>query len=161
VATRAGIDPGSVVVASEARHRRGVAGRRLVSTPDEAEALAARARRAPHMTIVALHSPVAAEPDRWAARMLQALEPGAVWGVAGATHKSEDVAAWADGLGGMDALAMEDMASTVSPARALATGIPVACLDGQRATPALWAALIAGRLLVEQAGRSAAGMDRS
>jgi hypothetical protein len=34
----------------------------------------------------------------------------------------------------------------------LATGIPVASLDGRRATPALWAAVIAGRLLLERVG---------
>jgi hypothetical protein len=78
-----------------------------------------------------------------------------VWGVAGATHKAEDVAAWADGLGGIDALAVEDSASTISPAQVLATGIPVASLDGQRATPVLWAALIAARLMVATLGAHA------
>jgi hypothetical protein len=158
LADREGIDLDTVVVASQARHRRGVAARQLVASPDEAADLAERSRRLPHPLIVALHAPVSAEPDRWATRVLAALAPTAVWGVASATHKSEDLAAWADGLGGFDALALEDLSATTSPADALAAGIPVASLDGRHATPALWAALIAARLLLARAaGRSPTG----
>jgi hypothetical protein len=158
LADREGIDLDTVVVASQARHRRGVASRQLVAAPDEAAGLAERSRRLPHPLIVALHAPVSAEPDRWATRMLAALAPTAVWGVASATHKSEDLAAWADGLGGFDALALEDLSATTSPADVLAAGIPVASLDGRHATPALWAALIAARLLLARAvSRSDAG----
>ena len=89
--------------------------------------------------------------------MLAALAPTAVWGVAGATHKSEDLAAWADGLGGFDALALEDISATSSPADVLAAGIPVASLDGRHATPALWAALIAARLLLARAASRSTG----
>ncbi len=159
LADREGIDLDTVVVASQARHRRGVASRQLVAAPDEAADLAERSRRLPHPLIVALHAPVSAEPDRWATRMLAALAPTAVWGVASATHKSEDLAAWADGLGGFDALALEDLSATTSPADVLAAGIPVASLDGRHATPALWAALIAARLLLARAvSRSGAGV---
>jgi hypothetical protein len=157
LADREGIDLDTIVVASQARHRRGVASRHLVASPDEAADLAERSRRLPHPLIVAIHAPVSAESDRWATRMLAALAPTAVWGVASATHKSEDLAAWADGLGGFDALAVEDLSATTSPADVLATGIPVASLDGRHATPALWAALIAARLLLARAaGRSSA-----
>jgi hypothetical protein len=147
IADRVGVDLEAVVVASQARHRRGIASRHLVATPDEAVELVARSRRGTGPTIIAMHAPVSADPDRWATRMLVALAPTAVWGVAPATVKAQDLGAWADGLGGLDALAMDDMAATSSPAQALAAGVPVACLDGQRATPALWAALIAARLL--------------
>jgi hypothetical protein len=158
LAYREGIDVETIVVASQARHRRGVAARLLVSSPEEAADLAERSRRLPHPLIVAMHAPVSAEPDRWATRMLAALAPTAVWGVAPATHKSEDLAAWAEGLGGLDALALEDLSSTTSPADVLAAGIPVASLDGRHATPALWAALIAARLLLARvAGRTSTG----
>ena len=134
------------------------AARLLVASPDEAADLAERSRRLPHPLVVAMHAPVSAEPDRWATRMLAALAPTAVWGVAPATHKSEDLAAWAEGLGGLDALALEDLSATTSPADGLAAGIPVASLDGRHATPALWAALIAARLLLARAaGRSSTG----
>jgi hypothetical protein len=151
LADREGIDLDTVVVASQARHRRGVSARHLVASPEVAADLAERSRRLPHPLIVAMHAPVSAEPDRWATRMLAALAPTAVWGVAPATHKSEDLAAWADGLGGLDALALEDLSATTSPADVLAAGIPVASLDGRHATPALWAALIAARLLLARA----------
>ncbi len=157
LADREGIDLDTIVVASQARHRRGVASRQLVASPDQAADLAERSRRLPHALIVALHAPVSAEPDRWATRMLAALAPTAVWGVAGATHKSEDLAAWADGLGGFDALALEDISATSSPADVLAAGIPVASLDGRHATPALWAALIAARLLLARAASRSTG----
>jgi hypothetical protein len=159
VAEETGTDPATVVVASEARHRRGVAAHQLISSTDHAAELAARGRRAPHLTIVAMHAPVSAVPDRWASRILDALRPTAVWGVVGATHKGEDLEAWAAGLDGLDALVVEETASTLSPATALTTGIPVARLDGQRATPALWAALIAGRLLLAEAATHAAGRE--
>ena len=83
--------------------------------------------------------------------MLAALAPVIVWGSRLATHKSEDLAAWAEGIGGIDALALEDLGTTTSPADVLGAGIPVATLDGQHATPALWAALIAARLLLTRA----------
>ncbi len=156
LADRAGIDLDTIVVASQARHRRGVMARHRLSTPEEAAELASRSRRMPHPVIVAMHAPVSAEPDRWAMRLLAALSPAAVWGVASATHKCEDLAAWGEGLGGLDALALEDLAATTSPADALASGIPVAILDGQHATPALWAALIAARLLIARVAASAA-----
>ena len=161
LADRQGIDLDTVVVASQARHRRGVAACHLVASPEEAADLAVRSRRLPHPLLVAMHAPVSAEPDRWATRMLAALAPTAVWGVAPATHKSEDLAAWADSLGGLDALALEDLSATTSPADVLAAGIPVASLDGRQATPALWAALIAARLLLAHvAGRHSSGAIR-
>ncbi len=158
LADRQGIDLDTIVVASQARHRRGAAARHLVASPDEAADLAERSRRLSHPLFVAMHAPVSAEPDRWATRMLAALAPTSVWGVAPATHKSEDLAAWADGLGGLDALALEDLSATTSPADVLAAGIPVASLDGRPATPALWAALIAARLLLAHvSGRHCTG----
>jgi hypothetical protein len=69
-----------------------------------------------------------------------------VWGVVGADRKCEDIEAWSDSLGGLDALAVEHLERTVSPASVLRLGIPVARVDGQQATPALWAVLLAERL---------------
>jgi hypothetical protein len=149
LAERAGMAQDEVVVASRAKHRTGVAARSLVSTAEDVKQLLARARRSKSPTIIAMHAPVSACPGVWAERMLSALSPTAVWGIAGATHKAEDLAAWAEGLGGLDALAVDELSSTVSPAQVLASGIPVASIEGQRATAALWAALIASRLLLQ------------
>jgi hypothetical protein len=69
-----------------------------------------------------------------------------VWGVVDATCKTEDVAMWAETIGGVDALALENVEVTVSPAAALGLGIPVARLNGQPATASRWAALVMARL---------------
>ncbi|HXQ62735.1 MAG TPA: hypothetical protein VN796_10400, partial [Acidimicrobiales bacterium] len=66
--------------------------------------------------------------------------------VVDATAKAEDVAAWAEALGGIDALALENLEATVSPASALGVGIPVARIDGQPATAARWVAAIVDRM---------------
>ncbi len=76
----------------------------------------------------------------WATHLIAALRPTAVWGVVDSTSKTEDVAAWAEALGGLDALALENTDATVSPAAALGAGIAVARIDGQPATAARWAA---------------------
>ena len=96
--------------------------------------------------VVALTAPAGARDLRWAEAMLDALEPTAVWGVVGADRKNEDIAAWSDALGGIDALAVEHLDRTTSPASVLRLGIPVARVEGQKATPALWAVLLAERL---------------
>jgi hypothetical protein len=82
----------------------------------------------------------------WARHMLAALEPTAVWGVVEASRKTEDVVAWSEDLGKVDALLVEAIGSTTSPAAILGPGIPVARLDGRPADPAAWAALLAARL---------------
>ncbi|MCU1375931.1 MAG: hypothetical protein JWO68_3217 [Actinomycetia bacterium] len=97
-------------------------------------------------SVVALTAPSGAGDLRWAESMLDALEPSAVWGVVDAGRKPEDVQAWSDALGGLDALALEHLEATVSPAAVLQLGIPVARLEGQKATPALWAVLLAERI---------------
>jgi hypothetical protein len=83
-------------------------------------------------------------------RAIAALRPATVIGIVDAVVKAEDIVAWADGLGGVDALALAGVHTTHSPAAVLRTGIPVARLDGHPASPARWAATVAD--LVE-AGR--------
>ena len=63
-----------------------------------------------------------------------------------ATRKTEDVAAWMHRLGGLDALAINDVDATVSPAAVLQLDVPVGRIDGRTASPALWAALLTERL---------------
>ena len=97
-------------------------------------------------TVVSLNAPAGTRDLRWASSMLDALEPDQVWGLVGADRKCEDVADWADGLGGVDVLAVDQLDQTVSPAAVLQLGIPVGRIDGQRATPALWAVVLTERL---------------
>jgi hypothetical protein len=89
----------------------------------------------------------------WARHVLAALRPTAVWGLVDAWAKPDDIRSWAVRLGGIDALAVENVGATSSPATSLLAGIPVALLDGAPASAARWAALVA-----DAAGRVA---DRS
>ena len=84
--------------------------------------------------------------DGWARRILDALEPTMVWGAVDASRKPEDVSAWAEHVGGIDALAVSRLDETVSPAAVLRCGIPVGRIDGAAATPAEWTARLAPRL---------------
>ncbi len=151
LAVEVGLDPAQVLVAADRRPRRRVDPRLLLRCVEDAAELTARRRRSRTPTVMAMDAPVSAAPDPWAPRLLDTLMPTAVWGVASATQKVEDVAAWAEAIGGLAALALTDMAATASPAQILGLGIPVASLDGRQATPALWAALLIGRLVLGQA----------
>jgi hypothetical protein len=98
-------------------------------------------------SVVAIEQPVRAGASKWASEMLKALEPALCWGVAEASHKPEDVAAWSRALGGLDVLALVDLEGTTTPAAALATAIPVGSLDGEPATAQVWARLLCSRLM--------------
>jgi hypothetical protein len=84
--------------------------------------------------------------SEWARDLLDELEPDMVWGVVPAERKSEDVAAWAVEIGGMDVMALTGADKTVSPATVLRLGIPVGLLDWRLATPEAWADLLTDRL---------------
>ncbi len=103
-------------------------------------------RRRERPSVVVIDTELAAEKPAWAYHVLAALEPEATWGVVDATRKTEDVAAWISGLGGVDALAVNDIDATASPAAVLQLDVPVGRIDGRPATPALWAALLTERV---------------
>ncbi len=158
LAVEAGTAAGEVHVAAAKRPRRRVERRLLVAGPDDADHLMAERRRTSTVTVVALDAPVSARPDPFCHDLLDALVPTAVWGLVSATHKAEDVAAWAEALGGLDALAVADATSSTTPGSLLELGIPVASLDGRAATPALWAAVLVGQLLLARGGTSTLGL---
>ncbi len=97
--------------------------------------------------VIAIPGPAGPNVE-WASELLDALEPDMVWGVVDADRKCEDVAAWSDGLGGIDVLALEKISSTVTPGAILGLGIPVGRIDGEPASPELWADLLTRRLAV-------------
>jgi hypothetical protein len=130
---------GEVVVAS--RKRGGEI--RTVEDADERRR-AWRRRRTP--TLVVVDSPFGIAGDPWAADVLDAFEPVLVVGHVDAARKPEDVRAWAEGLGGLDAIALDGLAGTTTPAAVLGVGLPVALLEGETATPARWAAALTDRL---------------
>ena len=98
-----------------------------------------------HPTVVVVDAPIG-RPRPWAREMLAAVEPTTAWGVAAACRKLEDVSAWSNLVGGLDAIALNGTDDTVSPASVLHLGVPVALVDGERATPELWADLLMERL---------------
>lgn len=116
--------------------------RRVQGAAEAAERAGGWRRQA--LAVVAVDCPTGRHGQRWAAEVLASLRPSAVWGAIDGRAKPEDVAAWAAGLGGLDALALCQLGETVSPAAVLHAGIPVAWIDGERATAARWVATLMG-----------------
>ena len=148
VAAELGVRPSEIAVAAlEGTTRSRRPGYR-VRTPDEAADLSAGWRR-DGVGVVVVHASSAEADRRWAREMLRAMRPSCVWGLARASTKPEDVERWANDIGGVDALVVDEVAGTVTPAAILSAGIPVVRLDGEPATPERWAdvvaALAAGR----------------
>jgi hypothetical protein len=148
VAAELGVRPSEIAVAAlEGTTRSRRPGYR-VRTPDEAADLSAGWRR-DGVGVVVVHASSAEADRRWAREMLRAMRPSCVWGLARASTKPEDVGRWANDVGGVDALVVDEVAGTVTPAAILSAGIPVVRLDGEPATPERWAdvvaALAAGR----------------
>ncbi len=145
LAAELSVDPDEVVVASQANDDRLPPWLHLADAHSAAQRRRAWWRRG-RLTLVAVDNTEATDDARWTRGMLDAIEPTLAWGVVDATRKPEDVTAWADKLGALDAIALENIRATVSPAAILHTGIPVARIDGRRATPERWAQLLATRL---------------
>lgn len=118
-----------------------------VRTPSDLEG-AREAWRRPWVsgTVIAVGIPPGGRHTGWGRDLLDALDPDLVFGVVDADRKCDDVATWAHELGGLDALALERLDATVSPASLLSLGIPVARLDGRPATPDSWAEVLTRRL---------------
>ena len=107
------------------------------------------------LTIVAVDAPLRADAH-WTAQMLAIWSPAAVWGLVEATRKPEDLRPWLEGLPRVDALVVQDTDLSADPAGvldrvALPLGLPVAVVDGVRATPHRWASLLCERLETPQA----------
>jgi hypothetical protein len=141
-----GLDPAEVVVASPAEVGESGSERIVIGSGAAAESHAEKWATRSRPTVVSIAAAPGSGRETWAGNVIEALQPAAVWGVVEATRKPEDVAAWSDAVGQVDALALEDVDATTSPAAVLGTGIPVAQLDGQLASPEAWTALLAGRL---------------
>jgi hypothetical protein len=146
LAGEVGIDPTEVPFCSRDGGASAlVTGRLLVRSAEDAAELAPGWRRS-RPAVVVVDAAVTGSPRSWATHLIASLRPTAVWGVVESTAKTEDIHAWAEALGGIDALALENLEATVSPASALAVGIPVARIDGQPATAARWVAAIVDRV---------------
>ncbi len=140
-----GLSPDLLALATRSESRVFPLDRRIASHDDAADRRRAWRRR-PLPTLVVIDDPVSMRGTAWTRHVLDALEPTAVWAVVDAQRKPEDVVEWSERIGGVDAIALDGTAETSSPAAVLSTGLPVALVDGEAATPARWAALLDERL---------------
>lgn len=145
LASELSVDPDDVVVASQANDEQLPPWLHVADAGSAAQRRRAWWRRG-RLTLVAVDNTETTDDAVWTRGVLDAIEPTLAWGVVDATRKPEDVAAWADKLGALDAIALENIRATVSPAAILHVGIPVASIDGRRATPERWAQVLATRL---------------
>lgn len=137
--------PVEEVVIASARYKGKGAAKALRDIQSAEDARRSWSRRT-RPTIVVIDVHPGSKEVAWGEHILTALEPIATFGVADATRKAEDIAAWASQLGGVDCLAVNHLEETVSPASVLGTGIPVERIDGRKATPTYWAMLLTERL---------------
>ncbi len=118
-----------------------------VSTAAVAAARREAAAGAGVPTVVAVDVPLRDAGSAWVAQMLQAWAPTTVWGVLDATRKPADLTGWLAALPRVDAVVVTDTESSADPAALLAgLPVPVAVVDGARATAHRWAALLCERL---------------
>ncbi len=143
-----GVDPAEVVIAAPAGEQEDVPAWMLIPSDEVAAKRRPRWKGKQEVTIVAVSAPLTGLDRTWARTVLEALQPDLVCGVVEATHKPEDIAAWAIDLGRIDTLAIEGGRATRTPAAILACGIPVSLIDGQEADVALWSRIVEERLAI-------------
>lgn len=146
LSAEAGLDPDAVTIASRKRLPARTPENMIITGSDDALEKRRSWRRRERPSVVVIDTDLCTDKPAWAYHVLAALEPEATWGVVEATRKTEDVAAWVNGLGGVDALAVNDLDATTSPAAVLQLDVPVGRIDGRSASPSLWAALLTERL---------------
>jgi hypothetical protein len=96
----------------------------------------------PCIVVIATDATEAGSEDPWAAEMLAALRPTAVWAVVDARWKTEDSRAQLDLLGQVDALVVHSAALSASPASVWDLDLPLGLLDGRAASTFAWTGLL-------------------
>ncbi len=116
----------------------------VISGQAEALRLRTELRRAdlPSIVVIATDPTVAGPDDPWAAEMLAALCPTAVWAVVDARWKTEDSRAQLDRLGPVDALVVHSAQLSASPASVWDLDLPLGLLDGRAASAFAWTGLL-------------------
>ncbi len=149
LAAEQGIDPDTVVIATERELGNGVPPWLQITDGVSAQERRRSWRRRDHVSFVAVSVPSITAATEWTNEMLDHLEPTQVWAVASAGWKADDVHAWAQRLGGFDVLAVERLDETVSPASLLEIGIPVSRIEGEPANAMRWADVLLDRVVVQ------------
>jgi predicted nuclease with RNAse H fold len=145
-AKRMRIDPAAILVVGPTVGGTGLHSSRRLTGAADAQKRAARLHAADVPHVVVVDAPLDSENSRWVRTIVEALRATAVWAVVDATRKTADVARQLRGFGLVDAIAVHGVTATGDPASVLSLGVPVASLDGRRATPQAWAALLCDRL---------------
>ncbi len=143
-----GVDPNEVVVAAPQQDAADIPAWMLIPTKDVAEKRRPRWNDKDKVTIIAMDASLSDMRRQWAKEIIEALSPDMVCGIVESTHKPEDVASWAIDIGRVDCLAIRGRGATMTPASVLACGIPIALIDGEKATDEVWSSIISERLAI-------------
>jgi hypothetical protein len=140
------LDPDEILFAGRNALAAGVSGKRRIASSHDARGWAKRLRKSDSPSLVAIEA--ALDESSWAASIVEAVRPAAVWVVVDASRKTSDVAHHLQGLRRVDAIALRSTLSSGDPASALSLRMPVALLDGRPPTPYAWAAMLCERLSI-------------
>jgi hypothetical protein len=144
VAAHLRLDTDDILFAGRNAIAAGVSGKKRIASAHDARVWAKRLRKSDASSLVAIEA--ALDESSWAASIVEAIRPTAVWVVIDASRKTSDVAHHLQGLRRVDALALRSTLSSGDPASALSLRLPVALLDGRPPTPYAWAAMLCERL---------------
>ncbi len=117
----------------------------LIATDARTAAALSPGWRRDGVAVVAVGTGTDRASARWCRTVLHALRPTAAWAVVSAAAKPEDVACFAASAGGLDALVVDDLDATVTPAAVVRAGVPVARIGDAPATARRWSELLATR----------------
>ncbi len=138
-----GVDPSGIhlaVPATSSGHDVPVG--QLLSDPADIAVRRHRWRQSAGSTIVVVEAPLPPAARAWVGSVVSALAPTFTWAVAQASTKVADVVSWAELIGEVDAVALENVPATGDPAASLAGPLPIGLLDGRRASVSRWMAML-------------------
>jgi len=138
------LDADHILFAGRNAAAAGIDGKRRITGAHDARLWAKKLRKSDAPSVVAVEA--ALDEAGWAASIVEAVRPVAVWVVVDASRKTSDVAHHLQGLRRVDAICLRGTGSSGDPASPLSLRVPVALLDGRPSTPFQWAAMLCERL---------------
>ncbi|UWZ53650.1 hypothetical protein Daura_45245 [Dactylosporangium aurantiacum] len=138
------LDTSHILFAGRNAAAAGIDPKRRITGAHDARLWAKKLRKSDSPSVVAVEA--ALDESAWAAAIVEAVRPVAVWVVVDASRKTSDVAHHLQGLRRVDAICLRGTLSSGDPASPLSLRLPVALLDGRPSTPFQWAAMLCERL---------------
>ncbi|MDP9398295.1 MAG: hypothetical protein M3P96_10975, partial [Actinomycetota bacterium] len=145
------LDAKHVLLVAPTRLGVGVHHSRHFETSEAVEERVQRLREGEAPVVLAVDAPLGTKGAAWAREIAAACSASALWMLADAGRKTEDLADQVARLGRVDGLVVHGADATRDPASVLALGVPVALLAGKRATRAVWSAFLTARILDDEA----------